>query len=155
MYVVRSAVLQDLVVVVSWIRTPSECEDWAGSQVTFPVDLVALPRTIGFTEHNAYVMAEDQSMIAFGQVIDKPHGRQHLAKVIVSPVHRRRGYGRAFVAELLQRTTAERVSLNVQEDNSGAIALYAGAGFADAERPLDQQPSPRSRYMEWRRARTD
>jgi hypothetical protein len=71
MYVVRSAAPQDLVVVASWIRTPSECEDWAGSQVSFPIDTDALPQTLGFTEQNAYVMSQDHSMIAFGQILEK------------------------------------------------------------------------------------
>ena len=153
-YLVRSATLQDLVAVVSWIRTPDECEQWAGSQVTFPIDLVALPPTIGFTEQNACVMTVDESIIAFGQIVDKLQGRQHLAKFIVSPVHRGRGYGRAFLSELLHRATAQRVSLNVNQDNGIAIALYTAAGFAVAERPPDQQSSPRSRYMEWKRHRT-
>jgi ribosomal protein S18 acetylase RimI-like enzyme len=106
---------------------------------------------LGFTEQNAYVMSKDHSMIAFGQILEKPHGREHLAKLIVSPAHRGCGYGRAFVAELLHRTTAERVSLYVQDNNHVAIALYAAAGFTDADRPPDQLPSPRSRYLERRR----
>jgi ribosomal protein S18 acetylase RimI-like enzyme len=148
---VRKASLHDLPTVVAWICTPDECEQWAGSQVAFPIDLALLPRTIAFTEQNAYVMEVDESIIAFGQIIDKLQGRQHLAKFIVSPLHRGRGYGRAFLGELLHRATADRISLNVHQDNSVAIALYAAAGFSDSQRPLDQTSSPQSRYMEFMR----
>jgi len=139
-------------VVASWIRTPDECERWGGTQVAFPIDRVALPDTIGFTEQNAYAMIVGGSVIAFGQIFDKPLQRQHLAKFIVSPIHRGLGFGRKFLYELLDRTTAERVSLNVNQDNSVAIALYAAAGFVGADRPADQGASPRTRYMEWRRS---
>ncbi len=152
MYAIRSATLEDLTIVVSWIRTADECGRWAGAQVAFPVDLSTLPRTIGFTERNAYVMVRGGSLTAFGQVLDKPHDRQHLAKFIVRPMDRGRGYGRTFLHELLQRATADRISLNVNEDNSVAIALYTATGFTAAERPQDQQASPRSRYMEWKRS---
>jgi len=149
MYVIRSATLQDLPIVASWIRTADECERWAGTQVAFPINLSTLHRAIRFAEQNAYVMVMGGSVIAFGQVLDKPHNRQHLATFIVSTMHRGRGYGRKFLLELLHRASAGRVSLNVNEDNSVAISLYAAAGFTAAERPQEQQASPRTRYMEW------
>jgi len=152
MYVIRSATLQDLTIVVSWIRTADECERWAGTQVAYPIDLSTLPSTIKFAERNAYTMLIGGSVMAFGQVLDKPQNRQHLATFIISPMHRSRGHGRTFLHELLHRATADRVGLNVNEDNSVAISLYAAAGFTAAERPQDQQASPRSRYMEWKRS---
>lgn len=152
MYAVRSATLQDLMIAASWIRTPEECERWGGTQVAFPIDLATLPATIGFAEQNAYVMVLGGSVMAFGQLLDKPQSRQHLATFIVSPMYRGRGHGRTFLHELLHRATARRVSLNVNEDNSVAISLYAAAGFTPAERPHDQRASPRSRYLEWRRS---
>lgn len=154
MSTIRFATLEDLTVVASWIRTADECERWAGPQVAFPIDLSTLPSIIRFAERNAYVMVLDGSVMAFGQVLDKPQNRQHLATFIVSPMHRSRGYGRKFLHELLDRATADRVSLNVKEDNSVAISLYAAAGFAAADRPQDQPASPRTRYMEWKRSRT-
>ncbi len=155
MYAIRSATLEDLTIVVSWIRTADECERWAGAQVAFPIDISTLPRTIRFAERSAYVMVLGGSVMAFGQVLDKPQNRQHLAKFIVRPMDRGRGHGRTFLDELLHRTTADRVSLNVNADNSVAISLYAATGFAAAERPQDQRASPRSCYMEWKRSRTD
>lgn len=151
---VRSATLEDLMVVASWIATSDECERWAGTQVAFPIDRVALPHTIGFTERNAHVMIVGGAVVAFGQIFDKSQQRQHLATFIVSPDQRGRGYGRKFLHELLGRTTADRVSLNVNQDNNVAIALYAAAGFVVADRPPEQGASPRTRYMERKRMGT-
>jgi ribosomal protein S18 acetylase RimI-like enzyme len=151
-HIVRSATLDDLLFVASWIRTADDCERWAGTQVAFPIDIVALPDAIGFAERNAYVLTLDGTVVAFGQVVDKPQNRQHLAKFIVSPLHRGRGYGRKFLQELLSRSTGDRVSLNVNENNLVAASLYGAAGFLPAERPVDQQGSPRTHYMEWNRA---
>jgi ribosomal protein S18 acetylase RimI-like enzyme len=92
--------------------------------------------------------------MAFGQVMDKPQNRQHLANIIVSPLHRGRGHGRTLLQELLSRTTADRVSLNVNDGNLVAVSLYATVGFLPTERPPDQRSSPRTHYMEWRRARS-
>lgn len=152
---VRSATLQDLAFVVAWIHTPDECERWAGLQVPFPIDLISLPYAIGFSEQNAYVMTVDERLVAFGQIINKAAERQHLAKFIVSPVHRGLGYGGAFLRELIHCSTAGRLSLNVHRDNGVAIALYAAAGFTPAQRPPDQGASPRTRYMEWRRGSSE
>jgi ribosomal protein S18 acetylase RimI-like enzyme len=154
MHAVRSATLPDLLIVASWIRTVDDCERWAGTQVAFPIDFVALPRTIDVARRNTYVLTLDDTVIAFGQVVDKPQNRQHLANIIVSPLHRGRGHGRTLLQELLGRTTADRVSLNVNEDNPVAISLYAAAGFLPTERPPDQHASPRTHYMEWKRARS-
>ena len=154
MYAITFATLGDLPEVASWVRSAEECERWAGTQVTFPIDLAALPSTLGFTEQNAYAMTLDGAVVAFSQVVAKPKNRQHLAKFIVNPRFRGQGYGRAFLHELLKRTTADRISLNVNEGNDIAISLYVAAGFEFAERPPDQLALPRTHYMEWRGLRT-
>ncbi len=72
MYAIRSATLEDLTIVVSWIRTAEECERWAGTQVALPIDLSTLPSTIRFAARTAYLMVLGGSVMAFGQVLDKP-----------------------------------------------------------------------------------
>ena len=154
MHAVRSATLPDLLIVASWIRTADECELWAGTQVAFPIDLMALPGTIGFAQGNAYLLTLEGTVMAFGRVLDKPLNRQHLANFIVSPALRGRGHGRTLLRELLGLTTADRISLNVNENNLVADSLYATAGFLPTQRPPDQQGSRRTYYMELKRARS-
>lgn len=54
-------------------------------------------------------------------------GDVHIMNVAVDPEHRRRGYARVLVAELLRRSVANggrHATLEVREGNDPAIALY-------------------------------
>jgi [ribosomal protein S18]-alanine N-acetyltransferase len=149
----RPATLADLDIVASWIGSARECELWAGWRVRFPIDRAALPETIGFSESNALSLADRQEVVAFGQLVIRGARRVHLARIIVAPDRRRSGYGAALVQGLIARARRdwfERVSLNVDEANRPAIGLYSNLGFRDAQRPVDEPESPRSRYMEYR-----
>jgi [ribosomal protein S18]-alanine N-acetyltransferase len=149
----RPATLSDLEIVASWVGSARECELWAGWRVRFPIDLAALPETIGFSESNAFGLADGQELVAFGQLVVRRGRRVHLARIIVAPGRRRRGYGVSLVERLIARARRdwfERVSLNVDEANQPAIGLYSNLGFRDVQRPVDEPESPRSRYMEYR-----
>jgi ribosomal protein S18 acetylase RimI-like enzyme len=59
-----------------------------------------------------------------------------IANVAVLPEHRRRGIARAMMAETLRlarRKQGQWVSLQVEADNAGAIALYRDLGFEQLE----------------------
>jgi ribosomal protein S18 acetylase RimI-like enzyme len=59
-------------------------------------------------------------------------GQGYLQRVAVHPDARRRGYGRALVADAmgwLWRNGATRAYVNTQLDNSRALALYESFGF--------------------------
>lgn len=60
-----------------------------------------------------------------------------LQRIGVAPEARRRGAARELLAAVVQRAgDAERVVLEVREDNAGARAFYAAQGFAElARRP--------------------
>jgi ribosomal protein S18 acetylase RimI-like enzyme len=148
----RPATLSDLDIVASWIASARECELWAGWRVRFPLDRTTLPGTIGFSESNAFSLADHDELVAFGQLVTRGASRVHLARIIVAPDRRRSGYGAALVNGLIARARRdwyERVSLNVDQENRPAIALYSNLGFRDAERPADEPESPRSNYMEY------
>ena len=148
----RSATTSDLKIVASWIPTARDCELWAGWRVPFPIDLDTLPEAISFMDTNSFsLIIEDGRFVAFGQLVEKNSSRGHLARLIVAPALRRRGYGEALVQALVQRARAASftpVSLNVDIANLPAIALYSKLGFRDAARPADESESPDSRYME-------
>lgn len=60
-----------------------------------------------------------------------------LLKVSVAPAHRRRGIGRALLADVFTgaiQAGARRLFLEVREGNQAARALYAGAGFTEMSR---------------------
>lgn len=149
MLMLRQASREDLTRVTSWLRSQEECELWAGWRVQFPIDIEVLPSAIEFTEKNSYVWGSEEKLIAFGQIVEKPDDRRHLARIIVNPLVRRRGHGEAFVRELLKNASSTRVSLNVAKRNSSAVALYRKLGFAEAVRPPDESASANSHYMEY------
>jgi len=68
-----------------------------------------------------------------------------ILNVGVSPVHRRRGTGRALVTEGLSRLEAlgaRSVFLEVRESNLAARALYQSFGFADVARRANYYRRP-------------
>ena len=147
----RDGTAADLREAASWIATARDCERWAGAGLTWPLDLAALPAQVGIDEAHCLALVETGELVAFGQWLAKDAGRAHLARVIVRPGARRRGYGAALVGELTRRARVagcSRASLNVNEDNPGALALYERLGFCPAARPVGDPPSPGCRYLE-------
>jgi ribosomal protein S18 acetylase RimI-like enzyme len=141
----------DLEEVASWIATARECALWAGWRVSFPIDAGFLPLAIGFSATNAFSLIDGGELVAFGQLVKKNEGRGHLARLIVNPSVRGRGYGKWLVRALLERArreSFERISLNVDVSNLPAVSLYLKLGFRDATRPPDEPESAETRYME-------
>jgi ribosomal protein S18 acetylase RimI-like enzyme len=147
----RPASIDDLKLVASWIASARDCERWAGWRVRFPVELDALPEAIQFTDTNAFSLSEQGGVVAFGQLVAKTSNRGHLARVIVAPTFRGKGFGLTLVQSLVDKARDvgfARVSLNVDRTNVPAMVLYVRLGFRDAVPPADEPPSPGSRYME-------
>jgi ribosomal protein S18 acetylase RimI-like enzyme len=146
----RNANIADLSTVASWVSSQRDCDLWTGGRITFPIDMITLATSIGFNEQHAYVWVADEKPVGFGQILMKPTGRVHLATIIVDPTVRGRGYGKQLAEALLAQASERgtRISLNVDAQNTAALALYRNLGFADATRPADQAEFPGVRYME-------
>jgi [ribosomal protein S18]-alanine N-acetyltransferase len=135
---VRDATLRDLQVVASWVDTADECRLWAGPAVSFPLEPGALALEIGFADAQNLALADEAGTAGFGQLVWRPGGRAHLARVVVRPGSRGRGYGRVLVRALLERATARGArlaTLNVYAENAAARWLYESAGFTIASEP--------------------
>lgn len=132
----RSAALSDLSEVAQWVACPAQARIWAGARVTYPIDEERLPQQIQWQEARSFCLSEDERLIGFGQIVPKPAGRLHLARLIVSPTHRGRGYGRSLAISLVEQALAGSpnvISLNVFPDNAAAVELYRRIGFVAAE----------------------
>lgn len=150
MSALRASTLEDLPVIASWVRSRDDCLFWAGTRVSFPIDLDSLPEAIQFSESHSFTLEESGVLVAFGQLVPKENGRFHLSRLITSPDLRGRGRGRRLASLLLTQAIlrgASRISLNVIPENSVAIALYRSLGFHPSIRPPDE-PASRSLYME-------
>ncbi len=79
-----------------------------------------------------------------GALVD---GWLHVGRLAVRPAHRRRGLASALMAALAAwgvEQGADRAVLQVAEGNSGALALYAGLGYAPHHRYRYWVPAPGS-----------
>ncbi len=60
-----------------------------------------------------------------------------LQRIAVTPARRRTGVARALLAEVVTAARAgraDRLLLEVREDNAGALGFYAAAGFVEIDR---------------------
>nr|WP_242680555.1 GNAT family N-acetyltransferase [Nocardioides sp. IC4_145] len=60
-----------------------------------------------------------------------------LQRIAVTPTARRGGHATALLDEVVARSRAggaERLLLEVREDNAGALAFYAARGFVEVDR---------------------
>ena len=145
----RPATDADVAIVASWIRSPRDCEFWAGPDFPFPASLETFVEKLRVQSTTSVCLVEE-AVVAFGQLADKGDGRAHLGKIIVAPMARRKGYGQQLVRELL-RVAADRgfriVGLNAQIENEVAIRMYKALGFEFTERPSHLTPAPEAHYM--------
>ena len=145
----RSAELSDLAELASWIETAELCRQWAGTRVNFPIQLERLAEQIEFADADSWLLLRDGRPVGFGQIVPKPGGRLHLARLLVAPKIRGNGLGREL-SERLVRIAQERspssISLNVFRENRVAVSLYQRLGFEPASRPESELDSS-SRYM--------
>ena len=126
----------DLQTVIEWIPDKAACRQWAGPDVRFPLVLERLQADIGFSSENAFGLYQDNWMTAFGQLFLKETGFLHLARIIVDPGQRGRGYGKILCRKLIdaaQRQGNAKFSLNVYRENAAAVRLYAALGFREVD----------------------
>ena len=147
----RSAILDDLSVIISWIQDADACRRWAGPLVNYPLTPESLAREIEFAPGNTYGLEGKGSLVGFGQLIHKCKARGHAARIIVAPGLRGRGIGRSLCLAIIKQAVNLkycRVSLNVYRDNPAAIQLYSSLGFCEAEKTKGESLSNEICYME-------
>jgi [ribosomal protein S18]-alanine N-acetyltransferase len=122
----------------SWVPDAQACIRWAGPRVSFPLASATLSGLLEVAGACSYVLAEGAAgPVGFGQHWVLAPGAVHLGRIIVSPLARGRGLGRALceplIARALQFTGAGSVTLRVYRDNLAALRLYTGLGFVPVE----------------------
>jgi RimJ/RimL family protein N-acetyltransferase len=141
--ILRSSTDDDLSVLMSWIKDKDACRIWAGPSVRFPLVLEHLKEDIHFSEENTFSMINDcGALLGVGQLIQKEKNRLHMARIIVSPKQRCKGFGnrlcRLLIREGRKRYGNINFSLNVYPHNTRAVRLYGKLGFV----PGPESPGP-------------
>ena len=129
MTVVRSAVPADVAAVS---RLEDEClgaDAWSEGLVREGIE-GALPTV-------AYLVAEVADEVVGHAVVSTAGDIAELQRIAVDATHRRAGVATALLAGVLEaagRTEADRLLLEVREDNPAATAFYARSGFTEIDR---------------------
>ena len=150
--ILRTSTDEDLKTLISWVKDREACKLWAGPHVRFPLTLQSLKKDIECSEDNTFVMADDAGEPAgLGQLLEKENGRIHMARVIVSPLQRAKGFGeilcRLLIDEGLKRFGKVYFTLNVYSINTNAVRLYQKLGFIPQPVPPDSIPDKDVVYM--------
>ena len=85
----------------------------------------------------SYLVAEHDGVVVGHAVTSAAGDIAELQRIAVDPDHRRTGVASALLAgavDAASRTEADRMLLEVREDNVGALAFYARAGFVEIDR---------------------
>ena len=84
-----------------------------------------------------YLVAEMDDAVVGHAVVSTAGDIAELQRIAVAAAHRRGGVASALLTELLAvtgRTEADRLLLEVREDNQAALAFYASNGFTEIDR---------------------
>jgi ribosomal-protein-alanine N-acetyltransferase len=84
-----------------------------------------------------YLVAELDGAVLGYAVTSSAGDIAELQRIAVDESYRRRGVAASLLAGVVdaaRRTPADRLLLEVREDNRGAIAFYAGQGFVEIDR---------------------
>jgi [ribosomal protein S18]-alanine N-acetyltransferase len=84
-----------------------------------------------------YLVAEGGEDVVGHAVVSVVADISELQRIAVDPLHRRDGLATQLLDEVIvlaRDEGADRLLLEVREDNSGAIAFYAARGFAEIDR---------------------
>lgn len=95
-------------------------------------DAAGLEDAAGATPVARFRVADDPDGIVAYAITGRAGATGYLQRVAVHPRARRRGWGRAMVADGLRWLAAdgaERVMVNTQPDNDAALRLYEACGF--------------------------
>ena len=128
----RNAEINDFHTIMSWIKDENECRNWAGNKVRFPLDIDDLLNDIQYSKDNSYCLIHENKISGFGQLFPKEDGFIHMARIIVVPSYRGRGYGKILCSNLLriaEQSGGQKVSLYASRSNLISMTLYKKAGF--------------------------
>jgi ribosomal-protein-alanine N-acetyltransferase len=84
-----------------------------------------------------YLVAEVGGEVVGHAVVSTAGDIAELQRIAVHTAHRRSGVASALLAEVIEvagRTEANRLLLEVREDNDAALAFYARSGFSEVYR---------------------
>jgi len=142
----------DLELVMTWIRNEEECRLWSGPGVRFPYTLATLKEDIRYDSRNTFSLLDnDGYACGLGQILEKSSNKIHLARILIAPAERGKGYGRILCSLLIEKALEiygkRSFSLNVYEFNTPAVKTYQRLGFKQSVPPPGSLKLENCMYM--------
>lgn len=133
--ILRRAVPADAAVALSWSPDLEALKRWAGPSARWPDDPVQFWSDLTRGDFVTFALeSSTDGQVGFGQLKLREPALAHLARIVVDPRQRGKGYGRTLCAALMQEAPKlfpiDGYSLFVFRDNPVAIALYESLGFS-------------------------
>jgi len=126
--------LKDIEIILSWINSKSAVRLWGGPKVRYPFTIESICEDIQFGKTNTFSLVNEKSeLLGIGQFFLINDERIHLARIIISPDHRGKGFGEVLCKLLIEKGVEtygdKKISLKVNIENHNAIKLYKKLGF--------------------------
>lgn len=156
MAIVKTSIA-DIEVLKGWFPDKESSTLWCGPNIRFPFTHESFFEDIRWGRMPTYSLIGDKGIfIGFGQYYEKLQ-RCHLARLVISPSQRSRGFGRKFVAQLMNigmsdLNTSES-SLFVYRSNVSAINCYKSLGFKKQQNPNGYEQYENIDFMVYKNAR--
>ncbi|MDX2427508.1 MAG: GNAT family N-acetyltransferase [Xanthomonadales bacterium] len=127
----------------TWFPDLGSAQVWGGPDIRYPFTDVAFLEDIRWQQMTSYSMlGEDNELTGFGQYYEK-EGRCHLARLVVAPTHRSKGFGYQFIQKLMRVGMSDlgvnECSLFVMSSNKNAINCYTALNFIQSRYPPGQK----------------
>lgn len=123
----------------NWFPDREKAYEWCGPGLRFPFTDETFSEDIHWKRMPAYSLVnENKELIGFGQYYEKA-GRCHLARLVISPAYRSRGFGYHFIYRLMnigmEDLGVDECSLFVIRSNEKALKCYRALKFEKADYP--------------------
>lgn len=128
----------DFITIASWINDANACARWAGPDMPFPFAVADLPALCMVHSALSFCLVDQNgALLGFAQCVEKGEGVMRLARVIIAPAQRGRGFAKVLCERVLQSTAQQcavmAFTLGVYRDNPAAIRCYQQLGFEVVE----------------------
>jgi ribosomal protein S18 acetylase RimI-like enzyme len=136
----RTASEADLKEISRWFANRVELKVWGGPAMSYPIRFNRFKTEIQWGIADSYAFGAGTQILGFAQLFDR-FGFNHIARVLIKPQARGKGWGLKLLIELMQAAPRPNhgFSLFVHESNDAAQKLYEKLGFG-LHPPPKQRP---------------
>ncbi|MEC3882310.1 GNAT family protein [Halobacillus sp. HZG1] len=128
---------KDFPTILGWVKSPRFLMQWGGPMFSFPLTHQQLMDYKNTQDRRTFQVYDPSVEKIIGHIsigrIDEDKKQARIGKVLVSPVHRGKGYGKQMIQLIstyaFKHLELEKVTLGVFDFNKSAIRCYENAGF--------------------------